>query len=136
MKVQGRTRGIDYIREVTKIYRKYIDLALSDKEYIIDEEDYNKLKEISSRGLTDAHFSKKSNDDFIVDTCKINEKVTKDDEKNENRIGSNGTPKHNISISFEKFNNNYDYNLLSDKIKIIYIPVDKFITDKEIIKKF
>ena len=58
LKVQGRTRGIDYIREVTKIYRKYIDLALSDKEYIIDEEDYNKLKEISSIGLTDAHFLK------------------------------------------------------------------------------
>lgn len=136
LKVQGRTRGIDYIREVTRIYRKYIDLALSNKEYIIDEKDYNKLNEMSSRGITDAHFSKVSNDDFIVDTCKIKENVTKNDEiKNKNRINSNGIPKHNISLSFEKFNNNYDYSLLSDKIKRIYIPLDKFITDKEIIKK-
>ena len=136
LKVQGRTRGIDYIREVTRIYRKYIDLALSNKEYVIDEKDYNKLNEMSSRGLTVAHFSKVSNDDFIVDTCKIKENVTKNDEiKNKNRINSNGIPKHNISLSFEKFNNNYDYSLLSDKIKRIYIPLDKFITDKEIIKK-
>ena len=136
LKVQGRTRGIDYIREVTRIYRKYIDLALSNKEYIIDEKDYNKLKEMSSRGLTDAHFSKESNDNFIVNTCKIKENVTKNDEiKNKNRINSNGILKNNISLSFEKFNNNYDYSLLSDKIKRIYIPLDKFITNKEIVKK-
>lgn len=136
LKVQGRTRGIDYIREVTRIYRKYIDLALSNKEYIIDEKDYNKLKEMSSRGLTDAHFSKESNDNFIVNTCKIKENVTKNDEiKNRNRINSNGILKNNISLSFEKFNNNYDYSLLSDKIKRIYIPLDKFITNKEIVKK-
>ena len=136
LKVQGRTRGIDYIREVTRIYRKYIDLALSNKEYIIDEKDYNKLKEMSSRGFTDAHFSKESNDNFIVNTCKIKENVTKNDEiKNKNRINSNGILKNNISLSFEKFNNNYDYSLLSDKIKRIYIPLDKFITNKEIVKK-
>lgn len=136
LKVQGRTRGIDYIREVTRIYRKYIDLALSNKEYIIDEKDYNKLKEMSSRGLTDAHFSKESNDNFIVNTCKIKENVTKNDEiKNKNRINSNGIIKNNISLSFEKFNNNYDYSLLSDKIKRIYIPLNKFITNKEIVKK-
>lgn len=136
LKVQGRTRGIDYIREVTRIYRKYIDLALSNKEYIIDEKDYNKLKEMSSRGLTDAHFSKESNDNFIVNTCKIKENVTKNDEiKNKDRINSNGILKNNISLSFEKFNNNYDYSLLSDKIKRIYIPLDKFITNKEIVKK-
>ena len=117
LKVQGRTRGIDYIREVTRIYRKYIDLALSNKEYIIDEKDYNKFKEMSSRGLTDAHLTKN------------------EEKKNKNRINSNGILKNNISLSIEKFNNNYDYSLLSDKIKRIYIPLDKFITNKEIVKK-
>ena len=67
LKVQGRTRSLEYIKQVTKTYRKYIDLAYSNKEYEIDVNDINKLKEVSSRGLSTAHFSEFSNKNFIVE---------------------------------------------------------------------
>lgn len=134
LKIQGRTRGIDYIREVTRIYRKYIDLALSNKKYIIEETDYSKLKEMSSRGLTDAHFSKNSNDNFIVDTYDIQEKIESNQPKIKNESEKNGIEKKDIAISLEKINSSEDYSLLSNKIKRIYIPIDEFDSNIKTIK--
>ena len=40
----------EYVGIVTSIYRKYIDLAESNKEYKVDEEDREKLMQIFNRG--------------------------------------------------------------------------------------
>lgn len=38
-KIEGRMKTPEYVATVTRIYRKYIDLALSDKDYVVDEAD-------------------------------------------------------------------------------------------------
>lgn len=49
-KIEGRMKSKEYVGIVTSIYRKYIDLAESNKEYIVDEEDREKLMQIFNRG--------------------------------------------------------------------------------------
>lgn len=49
-KIEGRMKTPEYVAVVTSIYRKYIDLALSDKEYIVDSEDIKKLMQVFNRG--------------------------------------------------------------------------------------
>lgn len=38
-KIEGRMKTPEYVATVTRIYRKYIDLALSGNPYVIDEKD-------------------------------------------------------------------------------------------------
>lgn len=49
-KIEGRMKAPEYVATVTRIYRKYIDLALSDKPYIIDEIDKKELMQVFNRG--------------------------------------------------------------------------------------
>ena len=49
-KIEGRMKSPEYVGIVTSIYRKYIDLAESNKEYKVDEEDREKLMQIFNRG--------------------------------------------------------------------------------------
>lgn len=129
LKVQGRTRSLEYIKQVTKIYRKYIDLAYSNKEYEIDVNDINKLKEVSSRGLSTAHFSEISNKNFIVDNKEkitINKESFKEN-KNENaRLRIAKYNNNDISILLSKINTNLKYNELNKNISRIYIPLNEF----------
>lgn len=49
-KIEGRMKSPEYVATVTRIYRKYIDLALSDKPYVIDEKDKKELMQVFNRG--------------------------------------------------------------------------------------
>ena len=49
-KIEGRMKTPEYVGVVTSIYRKYIDLALSENQYIVDEEDRKKLMQVFNRG--------------------------------------------------------------------------------------
>lgn len=49
-KIEGRMKTPEYVGVVTSIYRKYIDLALSENEYKVDEEDRKKLMQVFNRG--------------------------------------------------------------------------------------
>lgn len=50
LKIEGRMKSPEYVGVVTSIYRKYIDLAQSDKEYAVDKSDREKLMQIFNRG--------------------------------------------------------------------------------------
>lgn len=50
LKIEGRLKSPEYVATVTRIYRKYIDLALSDSDYIIDENDKKDLMLAFNRG--------------------------------------------------------------------------------------
>lgn len=50
LKIEGRMKTPEYVATVTRIYRKYIDLALSNKPYIIDENDVKELMQVFNRG--------------------------------------------------------------------------------------
>ena len=49
-KIEGRMKSKEYVGIVTSIYRKYIDLAESGREYRVDEKDRRILMQIFNRG--------------------------------------------------------------------------------------
>ena len=49
-KIEGRMKSPEYVGVVTSIYRKYIDLAQSNKPYVVDENDKEKLLQVFNRG--------------------------------------------------------------------------------------
>ena len=49
-KLEGRMKTPEYVATVTRIYRKYIDLALSDNAYVVDKNDLHDLMLAFNRG--------------------------------------------------------------------------------------
>lgn len=65
-KIEGRMKTPEYVAVVTRIYRKYIDLALSGKKYIIDEADKKELLQVFNRGgFSEGHLSSEANHKLI-----------------------------------------------------------------------
>lgn len=59
LKIEGRMKGARYVGEVTRIYRKYVDLYLSGEKYEVDSEDKKTLMELFNRGgFTDGYYSR------------------------------------------------------------------------------
>lgn len=57
-KIEGRMKSPEYVATVTRIYRKYIDLAESKGEYLIDENDTKDLLQAFNRGnFSDGHLN-------------------------------------------------------------------------------
>ena len=66
LKIEGRMKSPEYVATVTRIYRKYIDLALSNNEYIIDENDKKELLQVFNRGMSSpGHLSNEGNKDLV-----------------------------------------------------------------------
>lgn len=51
LKLKGRLKSPEYVATVTRIYRKYIDMVIDGKEYIIDENDKKELMQVFNRGM-------------------------------------------------------------------------------------
>ena len=65
-KIEGRMKSPEYVATVTKIYRKYIDLAYSDSEYIIDPNDKKELLQVFNRGnFSSGHLDSNPNKNLI-----------------------------------------------------------------------
>lgn len=68
-KIEGRMKTPEYVAIVTKIYRKYIDLALSGKEFKIDNKDKKDLLQVFNRGLSSSgHLEKQANTKLVYKT--------------------------------------------------------------------
>lgn len=52
LKIEGRMKNPEYVATVTRIYRKYINLAESSENYIIDENDRKTLLQVFNRGMS------------------------------------------------------------------------------------
>ena len=66
LKIEGRMKSPEYVATVTRIYRKYIDLALSRKPYIIDETDKKELLQVFNRGLSSSGHLDDSPNKYLV----------------------------------------------------------------------
>lgn len=65
-KIEGRMKTPEYVATVTRIYRKYIDLYLSGKPYIIDEKDIEDLSQVFNRGgFSSGHLDSSANRDLV-----------------------------------------------------------------------
>ena len=66
LKIEGRMKSPEYVATVTRIYRKYIDLASSNSPYIIDENDKKELMQVFNRGMyCSGHFENTPNKDLV-----------------------------------------------------------------------
>lgn len=66
LKIEGRMKSPEYVATVTRIYRKYIDLAYSNEEYIIDENDKKELLQVFNRGMSSSgHLSNLGNKNLV-----------------------------------------------------------------------
>lgn len=65
-KIEGRMKTPEYVATVTRIYRKYIDLALSEKPYKIDNKDLEDLAQVFNRGsFSSGHLDNKPNQSLV-----------------------------------------------------------------------
>ena len=66
LKIEGRMKSPEYVATVTRIYRKYIDLAYSQKDYIIDQNDVDELMQVFNRGgFSSANFESTPNRNYV-----------------------------------------------------------------------
>ncbi|MBP3708160.1 MAG: U32 family peptidase [Clostridia bacterium] len=65
-KIEGRLKNPEYVAIVTRIYRKYIDLALSNKPYSIDYADQKALMQVFNRGgFSSGHLTDEYNNELV-----------------------------------------------------------------------
>ena len=65
-KIEGRLKNPEYVSTVTRIYRKYIDLAQSGKPYIVEEKDRKDLLQVFNRGgFSKGYLDPEPNQKFI-----------------------------------------------------------------------
>ena len=65
-KIEGRMKSPEYVATVTRIYRKYIDLAYSGKEYSVDYNDILELMQVFNRGgFSGANFRSEPNNIYV-----------------------------------------------------------------------
>lgn len=66
LKIEGRMKSPEYVAVVTRIYRKYIDLALSNKPYIVDKNDKKELMQVFNRGMmSSGHLDNEPNKSLV-----------------------------------------------------------------------
>lgn len=65
-KIEGRLKNPEYVSTVTRIYRKYIDLAQSNEPYIIEDKDRKDLLQVFNRGgFSNGYLDGKPNTEFV-----------------------------------------------------------------------
>lgn len=125
-KIEGRMKSPEYVATVTRIYRKYIDLALSNNPYIIKDEDKKELLQVFNRGgFSTGHLNDKSNRDLIFkekpnnmgiylgNVCSVNKS------KGHITLNLNEDVSLGDSVSFENENTKYTISELMIKNKNI-----------------
>ena len=66
LKIEGRMKSPEYVATVTRIYRKYIDLALSNKDFVIDSKDQKDLLQVFNRGMSSSgHLDNEPNKNLV-----------------------------------------------------------------------
>ena len=66
LKIEGRMKTPEYVSTVTRIYRKYIDLIESDKDFEISNQDRNDLLQVFNRGgFSSGHLDETPNKNLI-----------------------------------------------------------------------
>ena len=66
LKIEGRMKDPVYVATVTRIYKKYINLANSNEKYIIDENDKKELLQVFNRGnFSTGHLDPNPNKNLI-----------------------------------------------------------------------
>ncbi|MCR5627010.1 MAG: U32 family peptidase [Lachnospiraceae bacterium] len=67
LKIEGRMKAPEYVYAVTGLYRKYLDLYESKKEYRVEKRDLERLTGVYSRsGLNEGYYKKRNGKEMIT----------------------------------------------------------------------
>ena len=122
-KIEGRMKNPEYVATVTRIYRKYIDLALNEnKEFVISQDDKTELLQVFNRGcFSDGHLDPKGNQNLVFKEKQNNMGIYLGtiSKYNKNKGLVTCTLQNTLSIgdsiSFENENTKYTISELLDK---------------------
>lgn len=65
-KIEGRMKTPEYVATVTRIYRKYLDMALNKQDYVVSEQDKQDLLQVFNRGgFSSGHLDDMANRNFV-----------------------------------------------------------------------
>lgn len=129
LKIQGRTRSLDYIRNVVSIYRKYINDSTSTNTINLSGDELELLRLQSPRGLMRGNLETCVNTSFVVESKCTPLPINEPDETYE--LAPCGTPKK-IAAQFDDLsaiNVKYLYRGLAR----IYLSLDSFIPENSLI---
>ena len=66
LKIEGRMKSPEYVAIVTRIYKKYIHLALSKEPYVVDKSDRKLLMQVFNRGMSSSgHLEAEPNKNLV-----------------------------------------------------------------------
>lgn len=66
LKIEGRMKSPEYVATVTRIYRKYIDLAYSKNDFVVEPEDRKTLLQVFNRGMSSSgHLDNSTNKNLV-----------------------------------------------------------------------
>ena len=66
LKIEGRMKSPEYVATVTRIYKKYIDLALSNEPYTVEPSDRKLLMQVFNRGMfSSGHLDSEPNKNLV-----------------------------------------------------------------------
>ncbi len=66
LKIEGRMKSPEYVATVTNIYRKYIDLAYSEDDFSVTDEDRKTLLQVFNRGnFSSGHLENSANTNLV-----------------------------------------------------------------------
>lgn len=136
LKIEGRMKTPEYVATVTRIYRKYIDLSYSGKNYTIDTQDQKDLLQVFNRGgFSTGHYSQDSNRNLIFKEKPNNMGIYVGNVANYNQAKGHITLNLNDNltigdtITFEKEDSKYKISeLMMDKKNIDYAKDGMLIT--------
>lgn len=114
LKIEGRMKTPEYVATVTRIYRKYIDLAMTSSDYIINPDDQKELLQVFNRGgFSTGHLSSSANQELIFKEKSNNMGIYIGNVANYNEvkghisINLNDTLSIGDTITFEKEDSKY-----------------------------
>ena len=129
LKIQGRLRNSDYIREIVNVYRHAIDDVFEKRENENRIKVYNKrLWEVSPRGLTGGNLLLESDKNLIMDADVniLTDKGKKMERKKDFGISQN----KKVAVFLRDITSHEDYSLLREDIDWLYIAYKSFLQDE------
>lgn len=64
LKIEGRLKSGSYVGMVTRIYRKYLDNYINNKNFVVGRDDYKNLKQVFNREFTKGYLFGENNNDI------------------------------------------------------------------------
>lgn len=122
LKIQGRTRSIDYVGNVVDIYRKHIDDLYEKSSAKLTYDELATLKAKSPRGLMRGNLETVANGEFVVK--EICNEIPKEEYVEKYELGNCEKARY-ISVCFNDVSK-INPNKLTGNIERIYIPFDSF----------